>query len=73
MASTHDLNALKSRVSATVLKLPGVAGVGLPERGLTVYLESDSPEVRERVAGAIDNLKLPVDVHWEVTGKFGTF
>lgn len=73
MVTNHDLTALKSRVSAAVLKLPGVAGVGLPERGLTVYLESDAPEVRERVAAAVSELKLPVEVHWELTGKFGTF
>ena len=73
MSSGDDLSAIKRRVSATVLKLPGVAGVGLPARGLTIYLENESDELRSRVAGALTPLKLAVDVHWEVTGKFGKF
>lgn len=73
MASADDMKATKDRVSAAVLNLAGVAGVGLPARGLTIYLENDSAEVRDRIAGAVEKLKLPIDVHWEVTGKFGKF
>ena len=73
MGSTEDMVAIKRRVSASVLKLPGVAGVGLPTRGLTIYLEDESAEVRDRVANALEDLKLPIEVHWEVTGKFGKF
>lgn len=73
MATCDDLPAIKRRVSNAVLRLGGVAGVGLPERGLTVYLEDDSAQVRERVARALEPLKLTIDVHWEVTGRFGRF
>jgi hypothetical protein len=73
MPTPDALSSAKSRVSAAVLKLPGVAGVGLPERGVTVYLESDAPDLRSRVSQVVDSLKLPVSVHWEVSGKFGRF
>lgn len=73
MGSTDEMAAIKRRVSASVLKVPGVAGVGLPARGLTIYLEDESQEVRDRVASLLNNLKLPIEVHWEVTGKFGKF
>ena len=73
MSSADDMKAIKSRVSAAVLKLPGVAGVGLPARGLTVYLENESSDVRAGVASALKKLDLTVDVHWEITGKFGKF
>jgi len=73
MPSPDDLTSAKSRVSAAILKLPGVAGVGLPARGVTVYLENDTPELRTRIADAIGTLKPPVEVHWEVSGKFGRF
>jgi hypothetical protein len=73
MPPPDDLKSVKSRLSAAVLKLPGVAGVGLPARGVTVYLEDDTPELRARVADAVSSLKLPVAVHWEVSGKFGQF
>lgn len=73
MSSADDMKAIKNRVSAALLKLPGVAGVGLPARGLTVYLENESFDVRAGVASALKKLDLPVDVHWEITGKFGKF
>jgi len=71
--SSDDHRAIKDKVSAAVLKLPGVSGVGMPARGLTIYLEDDSAELRGRVAAAVEKLKVPVTVHWEVTGKFGKF
>lgn len=73
MPSSDDLKAAKSRLSSAVLRLPGVAGVGVPAQGVTVYLESDSPEIRTRIADVVDTLHLPVAVHWQVSGKFGRF
>ena len=69
MASTDDLVAAKRKVSAVVLKVPGVAGVGLPKQGITVYLEADSPELRSHLALLIDRLDLTVPVSFEVSGK----
>jgi hypothetical protein len=66
-----ELGELKNQVSAAVLKnVKGVSGVGLPEQGITIYLEADTPEIRDAVAEAIKPLKLTVPLHWVVTGKF---
>lgn len=73
MPSSDELQAAKSRVSAAVLRLPGVAGVGLPAQGVTVYLENDTPDLHARVAEAVGALGLAISVHWEVSGKFGRF
>lgn len=71
MTSPRDLAELKSQVSAAVLKkVPGVTGVGLPAQGLTVYLTSDTAEVRAAVLKAIKPLKLDVPVSWQVSGEF---
>jgi hypothetical protein len=48
----------------------GVSGVGLPARGITIYLERDSPKVREAVMKAVEPLGLPVRLYWSVTGTF---
>ena len=65
-----DLRDLKSRVSAAVLKkVKGVSGVGLPEQGITIYLEEDTAEVRAAVAKEVEPLNLTVPLHWVVTGK----
>ena len=69
--TTPDLAKLKGRVSNALLgKVSGVTGVGLPAQGITIYLEADTPEIRAAVEKAIEPLRLPVHVHWRVTGKF---
>ncbi len=69
--TTPDLAKLKGRVSDALLgKVSGVTGVGLPAQGITIYLEADTPEIRAAVEKAIEPLRLPVHVHWQVTGKF---
>ena len=69
--TTPDLAKLKGRVSDALLgKVSGVTGVGLPAQGITIYLEADTPEIRAEVEKAIEPLRLPVHVHWQVTGKF---
>lgn len=66
-----ELGELKNQVSAAVLKnVKGVSGVGLHAQGITIYLEEDTPEVRDAVAEAVKPLKLAVPLHWRVTGKF---
>jgi hypothetical protein len=66
-----DLQQLKNQVSAALLKkVKGVAGVGLPAQGITIYLEEDTAEVRAAVAKAVEPLQLSVPLHWQVTGKF---
>ena len=69
--TSSELTALKGKVSAALLgKVKGVSGVGLPAQGITVYLETDADEIRDAVEKAVAPLKLPVSLHWQVTGKF---
>jgi hypothetical protein len=71
MTTPSDLANLKGRVSDALLgKVRGVTGVGLPEQGITIYLEADTPDIRAAVKQAIEPLQLPVHVHLQVTGKF---
>lgn len=71
MDSPVQLADWKRRVSAAVLgKVPGVSGVGLPAQRITIYLEKDSPDIREAVMKAVEPLELPVRLHWQVTGRF---
>jgi hypothetical protein len=66
-----ELGELKNRVSAAVLKnVKGVAGVGLRAERITIYLEEDTPEIRDAVAKAVGPLKLTVPLQWLVTGRF---
>lgn len=67
---SDELPKLKERVSKALLaRVAGVVGVGLPEQRLTVYLESDSPEVRAAVTRALAPLKLAAAVAFEEIGK----
>lgn len=70
MPTAAELAAAKRKVSAAVLRLPGVSGVGLPAQGLTVYLEDSSPVLQARIAQAIESLHITVPVHWQVSGPF---
>lgn len=66
-----ELAELKRRVSAAVLKsVEGVAGVGLHAQRITIYLEQDTPEIRDAVTEAVRPLALAVPLQWRVTGKF---
>ncbi len=66
-----NMAELKSQVSAALLKkVKGVTGVGLPEQGITIYLEEDTKEVRAEIAKAVGPLQLKVPIHYQVTGKF---
>jgi hypothetical protein len=68
---THsDPRALKRKVSSQILQLPGVSGIGVPKGRLTVYLESDSEDVRERVREVLKTVSPDADVAFLVTGRF---
>ena len=70
MSSQSGLAEIKQQVFAKIGKIPGVAGVGLPEQGLTIYLESDSTEVRAAAEEALSGLHAGVPIHWQVAGTF---
>jgi hypothetical protein len=70
MSSPPELAEIKRQVFTTINKISGVAGVGIPDQGLTIYLETDSPEVRAAVERVLAPLNVPVPIHWQVTGKF---
>jgi hypothetical protein len=70
MSSQPELAEIKRQVFTAINKISGVAGVGIPAQGLTIYLETESPEVRAAVERALAPLNVPVPIHWQVTGKF---
>jgi len=65
-----DPKALKRKVSSQILQLPGVSGIGVPKGRLTVYLESDSEDARERVREILKAVSPDSDVDFLVIGKF---
>jgi hypothetical protein len=52
------------------LQLPGVSGIGVPKGQLTVYLEADSDDLRNRVREVLKTVSPEADVVFLVTGKF---
>lgn len=70
MPSAPDSAALKRLLAPTLLRVPGVAGIGLPGGRLTVYLESDSADVRHRVEEAVSRVAPQARIRYEVTGRF---
>ena len=67
---TTSLRELKRRVSPMLLSVPGVSGVGVSGGQLRVYLESESPALRKRVAGVVEGLVKEGDITFEVVGTF---
>jgi len=65
-----DPRALKRKVSSQILQLPGVSGIGVPKGQLTVYLEADSDDIRNRVREVLKTVSPEADVVFLVTGKF---
>jgi len=68
--SMTDLRNLKRRLSPQLLNIAGISGVGISEGTLAVYLEDDSPTVRQEVEKVVGNKALGVPVTYVVTGKF---
>lgn len=67
---TTSLRELKRRVSPKLLSIRGVSGVGVSGGRLTVYLEYDSPALRNRIAEAVQGLVKEGEIALEVAGKF---
>jgi hypothetical protein len=65
-----DPRALKRKVSSQILQLPGVSGIGVPKGRLTVYLEVDSDDIKNRVREVLKTVSPEADVAFMVTGKF---
>ena len=65
-----DPRALKRKVSSQILQVPGVSGIGVPKGRLTVYLESDSEDVKDRVREVLKTVSPESDVVFLVLGKF---
>ena len=66
----NDPRALKRKISSQILQVPGVSGIGVPKGRLTVYLESDSEDVRDRVREVLKTVSPEADVVFLVSGKF---
>jgi len=67
---TFDPKDLKRKVSSQILEVPGVSGIGIPRGQLTVYLEVDSNETRDRVREVLRNVSPDAEIVFMVTGKF---
>jgi len=65
-----NLREIKRQVSPKVLRIPGVAGIGIPRGTLTVYLAEDSPKTKRTVANVIRSLGLGISISYVVTGEF---
>jgi hypothetical protein len=65
-----DLQNLKKRVSAGLLNIAGVSGVGISGGKLAVYLENDSETVRQQVTKVVAAEAENAPVTYVVTGKF---
>jgi hypothetical protein len=50
--------------------VPGVSGIGVPKGRLTVYLESDSEDIREKVREVLKTVSPEAEIVFLVTGKF---
>ena len=57
-------------MSWQILQVPGVSGIGVPKGRLTVYLESDSEDVKDRVREVLKTVSPETDVVFLVLGKF---
>jgi hypothetical protein len=68
--TSSDPRALKRKISSQILQLPGVSGIGVPKGQLTVYLEADSEDVKERVREVLKTVSPDADVVFLVIGKF---
>lgn len=64
-----DPKALKQQISPRILQVPGVSGIGIPKGRLTVYLEVDSDDVRQKVRRVVDSVSPESEVMFMVTGK----
>jgi len=65
-----DIVALKRLLSPLLLEIKGVSGLGVPGGRLTVYLESESEEIRRRVRQAAAKVAPGAILEFEVTGPF---
>ena len=67
---TTDLQNLKKRLSAGLLNIGGVSGVGISGGTIAVYLDTDSEAVRQEVEKVVAAEAADVRVSYVVTGKF---
>jgi len=65
-----DLENLKKRLSAGLLNIGGVSGVGISQGTIAIYLETDSKTVRQEVEKLFAAEAENVPVTYVVTGKF---
>lgn len=70
MATEVDPVELKRRLSPLLLEIKGVSGLGLPGGRLTVYLEAEDADVRQRVEKIASEAAPGTALQFEVTGRF---
>ncbi len=70
MPGGERLSRLKGRVSARLLSLPGISGVGISGGSLVVYLEADDPDARAGALRIVAEEDPEAPVSFAVTGAF---
>jgi hypothetical protein len=65
-----DLRQYKKSVSARILSIQGVTGVGIPQGKLTVYLQQDLPGVRQKVLNIVAPDLSAEEVQFIESGEF---
>lgn len=70
MPKVDDLRELKRVVSARLLGMPGVAGVGVPKGTLTIYLAYDSAGLRKEITRLVQDVAPNLEPDFLVTGTF---
>lgn len=65
-----DLEALKKRLSPTLLAHPAVAGIGIGTQCLRVYLAHDDDVTRQQVQAAVAQAGAEVRVEFLASGRF---
>jgi hypothetical protein len=70
MASASGLQEAKQRVSAAVLSLDVVSGVGISGGTVVIYLADGTDTARQAVAEKLASVTPPVSVKLVVSGRF---
>jgi hypothetical protein len=66
----NDLREYKKTISARILAIQGVTGVGIPEGKFTVYLLQDLPGVRQKVLNVVAPELSAEEVQFVESGEF---
>lgn len=70
MPKVDDIRRVKRDLSARLLRVPGVSGVGVSGGKITVYLAYGSADLRREVSRIVKEVAAETEVRVVVTGRF---